>query len=250
MKIRVGIVGLGDDWEARHRPALRALDDRYEIRAVYCKVAQKAQQAAAGLNACNVDGFRALINRKDIDAILMLSPEWYGPLPILAACEAGKAIYCSTSLDINPSEAREIKKRVESAGVAFMAEFPRRHAPATLRLKELIATRLGQPQLVFCHESIRLPSGNGFQSPTGVSHESRLLMELVDWCCYVVGAEPATVLGVSHQLAPDSTARDYDQISLDFSPAGQAGGPLAQISCANYMPAAWPGAYQPMAWPR
>ena len=33
-----------------------------------------------------------------------------------------------------------------------MAEFPRRHAPATLRLKELIATRLGQPRLLFCHQ--------------------------------------------------------------------------------------------------
>ena len=32
-----------------------------------------------------------------------------------------------------------------------MAELPRRHMPATLRLKELIATRLGEPQLLFCH---------------------------------------------------------------------------------------------------
>jgi len=236
MKIRVGIVGLGDDWEPRHQPALRVLSDRFEIRAVYCKVAQKAERAAAGLSACHMRGFRALINRPDIDAVLMLSPEWYGPLPILAACEAGKAIYCSTSLDINPAEAREIKHRVEVSGVAFMAEFPRRYAPATLRLKELIATRLGKPKLIFCHESIR-PASSGFHPPTGVSQESRLMMELVDWCCYVAGAEPTSVLSVAHQAAPELASQDYDLVTLDFSPPGQPGGTIAQISCDNY----WPG---------
>ena len=34
MKLRVGLIGLGNAWEHRHRPALRALSDRYEVRAV------------------------------------------------------------------------------------------------------------------------------------------------------------------------------------------------------------------------
>ena len=32
MKLRVGIVGLGEQWETRHLPALRALADRFEVR--------------------------------------------------------------------------------------------------------------------------------------------------------------------------------------------------------------------------
>ncbi len=247
MKIRVGIIGLGDDWESLHQPALRALSDRYDIRAVYCKVAQKAARAADGFKACQVHGFRALINRPDIDAVLMLAPEWYGPLPILAACEAGKAIYCSTSLDIDPGEARDIKQRVDESGVAFMAEFPRRHAPATLRLKELIATRLGTPRLIFCHENVK-PLGNGHASrnhlprSSDVSQQSRLMMELVDWCCYVADAQPTSVVSVGHQAAATSPEHDFDMMSLDFSPPGQPGGAIAQISCDNYMPANWPGA--------
>ena len=46
MKLRVGIVGLGDAWESRHRPALRALSDRIEVRAVCCEVAHRAELAA------------------------------------------------------------------------------------------------------------------------------------------------------------------------------------------------------------
>ena len=60
MKLRVGIVGLGQAWETRHRPALRALSDRFEVKAVCCEVAHLAQQAARDFSAAEVDGFRAL----------------------------------------------------------------------------------------------------------------------------------------------------------------------------------------------
>src|SRR5436853_431855 len=154
MRLRVGVIGLGEAWESRHRPALRALSDRFEVRAVCAEVAQRADQAAREFSAAAVDGFRALTSRADIDAVLILSPDWYGPLPILAACEAGKAVYCAAALDIDPARAKEIKDRVELSGIAFMAELPRRNAPATLRLKELIATRLGTPRLLFCHQRV------------------------------------------------------------------------------------------------
>src|SRR5580704_5803062 len=151
MKLRVGLIGLGSAWETRHRPALRALSDRFEVRAVCDQIALRAEQAAKEWNAQAVDGFRALAKRDDIDAVLMLAPQWFGCLPILAACEAGKSIYCANALELDLSQAREVRTRVERAGVAFITEFPRRQAAATLRLKELIVTRLGAPRLLFCH---------------------------------------------------------------------------------------------------
>ena len=152
MRLRVGLVGLGDSWQVRHAAALRALADRFEVRAVCDQVGHRAEQAAAEFQATAVDGYRVLASREDIDAMLVLSPQWYGALPILAACESGKAVYCAAGLDLEPEEAQQIKRRVEEAGIAFVAEFPRRQAPATIRLKELIASRLGAPRLLFCHQ--------------------------------------------------------------------------------------------------
>ena len=126
----------------RHAPALRALNDRYEVRAVCEPVAHRATQVADEFGAEPVDGFRALTQREDIDAILLLSGRLYRWLPILAACENGKAVYCATAIDLDTAQARDIKQRVEDAGIAFMAEFPCRRAPATLRFKELLATHL------------------------------------------------------------------------------------------------------------
>ena len=151
MKLRVGVVGISSVWESRHRMALLSLSDRFEVRAVCCDVAQRAEQIGREFQAVVVDGYRSLSNREDIDAVLMLGTGWYGALPILAACDAGKAVYCAAALDLDFDRLRDVKERLDESGIAFMAELPRRHAPATLRLKELIATKLGKPKLLFCH---------------------------------------------------------------------------------------------------
>lgn len=242
MKLRVGLIGVGNAWEQRHRPALRALSDRFEVRAVCEEISLRARSAAHDFGAATVDGFRALADRPDIDAVLMLSPQWFGPLPLLAACDAGKAIYCAAALDLSREAAQELKDRVESSGVAFMAEFPRRQSPATVRLKELIATRLGPPRLLFCHKRlvIRESMHDHPLRRSNYSPINRELIELVDWCRYVVGHEPLSVVGVSHRSADEDSSDDYHMMSLDFSPRGQGGtGAIAQISCGHYMPENW-----------
>lgn len=252
MKLRVGVIGLGEAWGTRHRPALRTLSDRFEVRVICAEVSHLAEQAAREFNAVSVDGFRALTAREDVDAVLMLSQDWVGPLPLLAACEAGKAVYTSAALEIDPDQARDVKQRVQTSGVAFMAELPRRHAPATLRLKELIATKLGKPRLLFCHErklldqtTARRPSRE--HCPVNI----REMVELVDWCRYIVDREPTSVVGVWHEASDQAAVEeDYQMMSLDFSPLGSIGsGPVAQISCGHYISKTWHEAiaYRPPA---
>jgi predicted dehydrogenase len=242
MRLRVGIVGLGSQWESRHLPALRSLADRFEVRGICEQVSHLAKRAAAELGTVPVDGFRALAARDDIDAILYFADQWYGATPILAACDHGKAVYSAISLPLAADEASLLRRRVEESGIAFMAELPRRHAPATVRLKELIATRLGRPRLLFCHR--RVPLSGAAAAPRDRASESRHLMELVDWCRYVAGAEPTSVVSVRHAETPGAETDDYQMMSLDFtSPDGDrlvpGNGPLAQISCGYYMPRQW-----------
>ena len=239
MKLRVGLVGLGPAWERHHRPALRALSDRYEVKAVCEQVALRARNTADEFDATAVDGFRALAARPDVDAILILSPQWFGALPILAACDASKAVYCAAALDLDPATAELVRTRVESSGIAFMAEFPRRHAPATLRLKELIATRLGPVKLVFCHQRLVIKSegSNGVLRQFTASPMLREMIELVDWCRFVVGRDPASVVSVAHQ-SDQRQREDYRMLSLEF-PSLHEPSAIAQISCGRYLPVEW-----------
>lgn len=231
MKLRVGVVGVGSAWESRHLPALRALSDRFEVAAVCDPVQHRAQQAAKQFNATVYDGFRALMQRNDIDGVLLLSAHFYGATPIFAACEFGKAVYCAAALELEDQHATDLRERVQSSGIAFMAEFACRLSPATLRLKELLVTKLGKPRLLFCNRRrsspIKCESGDRC---------ARDLVELVDWCRYVVEADPTSLLATAH-MSPETPFADYFGVSLDFSPNGDVGkGPVAIIGCGNYVP--------------
>ena len=75
MKLRLGLIGLGKDWQTRHLLALSLLQDRFEVRAVYSSVSLFADQVARELRAERVDGYRDLVEREDVDAIMMLEAD-------------------------------------------------------------------------------------------------------------------------------------------------------------------------------
>ena len=240
MKLRVGVIGLGDAWESRHRGALRALADRFEVRAVCAEVAGLARHAAKELGADLVGGFRALTCRPDVEAVLVLSPDWYGPLPILAACEAGKAVYCASPLDLDLQRSDEVKRRVEESAIAFMVEFPRRHAPATVRLKELIASRLGLPWLMLCHgresqgatEQLR-STGSRYRPPSG-DLGWQAMVEMIDWCCYIANGPVKSVMASEHAARPAD--RHCRRIQLEFDTREQL---VAHLHHGSTVPPGW-----------
>ena len=70
------------------------------------------------------------------------------------------------------------------------------------------------------------------------------LIEAVDWCTYVVGRTPTSVLGMRHKAAGEGLEDDYQMMSLDFSGPGEPGsGATAQISCGRYMQSSWHEAF-------
>ena len=240
MKLGVAIVGLGNRWEGQYLPAIRSLADRFEVRAVCEQVSLRAARAASELHAEAVDGFRVMAGREDVDAILCLGDQWYGTAPILAACDAGKAVYSAVSLPACRSQLSQLFSRVEASGVAFMAELARRHAPATVRLKELIATRLGRPKMLFCHHRLPQPSDPSKQSMRTAGGDSWDLLEMVDWCRYVVDREPSSVISVNHTSCCQDALSEYQMMSLNFPGDDDTStGSLAQISYGQYIPSAW-----------
>lgn len=245
MRLRIGLIGLSGDWSNRHLPALRTLQDRFEVAGVYSSVAAFADTVAREFKAKQYDGYRDLLRRDDIDAALMLESDWYGTAPVSAACDFGKAIYCGSEIDFDPQLASELKQVVDQAGIAFVAEFPRRYAPASLRLKELIATRLGQPQLLFCHKRLTCEQKPGARNGRSLAARAdRELMELIDWCSFIVGHEIRSVYSTEHRRPSEDNQEplgpDYQSLSVDLSaPHLPFGSTVAQISCGTYIPPAW-----------
>ena len=128
--------------------ALARLEDRFRVTAVYDPVFRRAELEAAQIGCAACEGLSALVERPDVDVIYLLSRQWFGLHPIELACAAGKPVYCALPLADDLAELEALAKLVEQSGIVFMPEFARRCYPATLRLKELLATQLGPPRLV------------------------------------------------------------------------------------------------------
>jgi len=63
--------------------------------------------------------FRELLARKDIDAVLIATPDHWHAFPVILAAQAGKDIYCEKPLSLTIREAREMVKAVRKYKVIF-----------------------------------------------------------------------------------------------------------------------------------
>jgi predicted dehydrogenase len=240
VRLRVGVVGLGRLWEARHKPALAKMKDRFTVVAVYDQVARRAEIEALQLGCKPVDGLMALIDRADVDVIYLLTPQWFGLHPIEVASALGKPIYCALPLAGELDELQRIDGLVRSSGVPFMAEFARRFYPTTLRLRELLATVLGPPRLVIGQGRLFGFDRYGQPGPSTQISPAPLLVDpgsyLLDWCRFIFQAEPSAVQGWGGTILPEGENLDTDFVTflLEFS-----GGAVAQVSAGRYHRGPW-----------
>ncbi len=63
--------------------------------------------------------FRELLGRKDIDAVVIATPDHWHAIPCVEAARAGKHIYCEKPLTHCISEGRKIVQEVKKAGIVF-----------------------------------------------------------------------------------------------------------------------------------
>lgn len=242
VRLRVGVVGLGRLWETRHKPSLARLEDRFRVTAVYDQVCRRAEIEAAQIGCAACEGLSALVERPDVDVIYLLSRQWFGLHPIALACAAGKPVYCALPLADDLAELETLVGLVESSGIVFMPEFARRCYPATLRLKELLATELGPPRLVVGHARLYGFDRYALPGPSTQIAPAPLLIDpgsyLLDWCGFLFQSLPDTVQGVRCRVITGDAATepepDYESFVTRFPGNG-----MAQVSFGLYHRASW-----------
>jgi len=100
-RIGVGYVGVG-----RRGLQLMGLPKEGRIVAV-CDVHRKRADAVAGAHKWRAyDDYRKMLEAKDVDAVIVATPDhWHSPASILA-CEAGKHVYVEKPISHNIREGR------------------------------------------------------------------------------------------------------------------------------------------------
>jgi len=144
-KIRVGIVGAtvtvgGSGWGARaHVPALKALSDDYELKAV-CTT--RAETALASMAAFGADlafhDFDAMLASPEIDLVSVVTrvPTHHGL--VMRALRAGKAVYCEWPLGATLAEAEEMAALAAERGLYTAVGLQAHSDPVLIHARELV----------------------------------------------------------------------------------------------------------------
>jgi predicted dehydrogenase len=186
--LEIGLIGLGPEWDEQYRPALSGLRQRLRVTAVYDFVASRGAQVAAEIGAAHLTGMRALLERADVAAVLILDTAWTGLWPLRFATEYRKPAFIARVAEQALPELEELHAAAQEAGVLLVPELRHRTDPATMRLRELTATRLGPV------ESMEVEVDIG-----GAAFSQSAWLAALDWCSFVAQSAPLDVAAAAGQ---------------------------------------------------
>jgi predicted dehydrogenase len=146
-KVRIGIIGAGAVSDYHHVPGIR-LDPRAELVAVADTAPDLLEKRKAewGVAIASTDPI-AVATHRDVDAVIIATPNFTHKPIALAAAKAGKHIMAEKPLGLNKGEVRVMYEAARDAGVVHMTAFTYRFAPSMKYLRHLLKSgALGTPR--------------------------------------------------------------------------------------------------------
>jgi predicted dehydrogenase len=167
-RIRLGFIGVAN----RGGQLLDAFLDHPDMEvAALCDVSQstldKARQRVGG-HADTCGDFRKLIERKDIDAVVIATPDHWHAIQTIAACNAGKDVYVEKPLSITVYEGRRMVEAARRNKRVVQVGIHRRSSPLYARAAQFVQTdKLGKVTVCRCYQlSNMYPTGIGKAPPS------------------------------------------------------------------------------------
>jgi len=145
-KLGIGVLGVGEMGK-RHAENLRRLVPEARLVAIADVAADRARHIAAELEIEQSFGsLPEMLACKDIQAVLISTPDKFHAEAIRAAAVAGKDILCEKPLALNLPDAHAALAAVARAGVRLQIGFMRHYDPAYVAaMKRIEAGEIGEP---------------------------------------------------------------------------------------------------------
>ncbi len=123
-RLTMGFIGMGKQCAGhlgamlgRREVQVLAVCDVDQDKRLWAKARVDGRYRNADCAAYN--DFRRLVDRSDIDAVLIATPDHWHAIPTIRCAEAGKDIYCEKPLSLTIREARAMVKAVRRYGRVF-----------------------------------------------------------------------------------------------------------------------------------
>jgi len=145
-KLGIGVLGVGE-MGRRHAENLRRLVPQARLLAIADVAPDRARQAAAELEIeQSYLSLEEMLACKDVQAVLIATPDKFHAQAIRTAAAAGKDILCEKPLATNLADAHAALDAVDNAGVRLQIGFMRRYDPAyEAAMKRVEGGEIGEP---------------------------------------------------------------------------------------------------------
>ncbi len=112
---------------------------------------QRVKDVYGADHGCTMyNDYREMIARKDIDAVVIVTPDHWHTLQTIDAVKAGKDVYCEKPVSLTVRQGRELVKAVHRYGRIFQTGTQYRSIPRIHRVVEFVRTGgLGKVKQVF-----------------------------------------------------------------------------------------------------
>jgi predicted dehydrogenase len=179
-RVNVGLIGCGG--RGRYVAGLMREAPGVEFGAaadVYLPNAERAREWA-GANARAYQDFRRLIEQKDIDAVLIATPDHWHAITTVLACQSGKDVYVEKPLAHNVREGRAMLAAARRYKRVVQAGMQHRSSPHFREVEQIIQTgKLGKVHWVRVWNYANMfPQGIGVESDSAPP-------EGLDWDFYL-----------------------------------------------------------------
>lgn len=167
-RIRLGFIGVAN----RGGQLLSAFltHDDMEVVAlcdVHGSVLQAAKERLGG-KPDTYEDFRQMLDREDIDAVVIATPDHWHAIQTIAACKAGKDVYVEKPVSITVREGRRMIEVARETKRIVQVGLHRRSAPIYAQAAEFVRSgKLGHVSVSRAyHRSNMYPAGIGREKPS------------------------------------------------------------------------------------
>lgn len=175
-RIHVGIIGSGERgvFEAAHWVPLDACEitavcdvqetRRLEAKATLEKLYEERQRPRRGIAMFH--DYRELLERRDIDAVYIATPDHWHVTILVAALKAGKACHCEKPLGVSIEQEQAALRAVKNYRRPFFYGAERRSTPDARHAVELVLNgRIGKVKEVVVSSPGSLTGGSAVPAP-------------------------------------------------------------------------------------
>ena len=160
----IGMIGTGDLGRRHHLQGIILKRPEFRVAAVcdvdshHVNLAARAVLERTGKSPGVYSDFRRLLDRKDLDAVFVVTPDHWHALAATAAMEAGKDVYCEKPLTLTIDEGRHMVATARRYKTVFQTGSMQRSDPRFRQGVELVRNeKIGKLKTI--HTYIGRPPG-------------------------------------------------------------------------------------------